>query len=366
MKILTVVGARPQFVKAAAVSRAINRDNTSNAGQLSEVIVHTGQHYDKNLSSVFFEELEIPQPDYNLGISEVSHGKMTGRMIISIEEVLEKESPAMVLIYGDTNSTLAATIAAVKLNIPIAHVEAGLRSFNRTMPEEINRIVADSLSSLLFCPTETAMENLRKEGISKGTCNVGDVMFDVTRYYEKQAKSKHDVRRWGVEAEQYVLCTVHRAENTDNVGRLKGIVNALHEIAKHLPVVLPLHPRTSKMMQASGVTLDSDNIRIIEPVSYFEMLCLESSAKAILTDSGGVQKEAFFHGVPCLTLRDETEWVETVELGVNTLCGADTDVIVSAWNQLLAFQCNSAPYGDGDAAGKIVGIIRQFLEKNNR
>lgn len=343
-----MVGARPQFIKAAAVSRAMA------AARVEERLVHTGQHFDANMSQVFFDELGIPAPHHHLGIASLGHGAMTGRMMEALERVLVEEKPDWTLIYGDTNSTLAAALASVKLHIPVAHVEAGLRSFNNRMPEEINRIVADRVSRRLYCPTQAAVDNLAREGVTEGVRFVGDVMYDATLYYKARASRELSLKRFGVESKRYALATVHRAENTDDPARLAGIFEGLNHIAARIPVILPLHPRTRSRL---GQILDTKPaaLKIIEPVSYLAMTLLEAGAAVILTDSGGVQKEAFFHGVPCLTLRDETEWVETVELGWNTLCGADAARIRSAFDGLqAAVRPGKAPYGDGDAAGRIV------------
>ena len=360
MKLLTVVGARPQFIKASAVSRAIQKANECGAS-IREVIVHTGQHFDANMSQVFFEELSIPAPDYHLNIASLSHGAMTGRMLEAVEAVLQNEKPDMVLVYGDTNSTLAGALAAAKLHIPVAHVEAGLRSFNKRMPEEVNRILTDHVSEMLFCPTSIAVENLRKEGIEHGVHLVGDVMYDVTLHYGELARERHDLGKWGLTEKGYALCTVHRAENTDDPIRLAGILEALRDIAKEIAVIMPLHPRTRNIIENSG---DADALRgltVVPPVSYLEMLRLEMSAKVILTDSGGVQKEAFFHRVPCVTLRDETEWVETVEMGWNVLVGADRDVIARLNSTARVLGRNESVYGDGDAALNISKFFREKL-----
>ena len=347
MKIATIVGARPQFIKAAVVSRAIQPSNKKEK-KIQEILVHTGQHYDYLMDRVFFEELDLPQPHYHLGVGSGSHGKQTGIMLERIETVLQQEKPEAVLVYGDTNSTLAGALAAAKLNIPVAHVEAGLRSYNRRMPEEINRLLTDHLSTFLFCPTAQSVQNLLKEGIrnGKGTIvkNVGDVMYDSILYYSKLAESKSTIlqdlnlvnkksevrsqesesrtphsgfrnRQSAIRNPQYYLVTLHRAENTDDPKRLKSILKALNEIGKDDPVVLPLHPRTKKMMKIYNLSPDIHRIKPIDPVSYLNMLTLEKHARAILTDSGGVQKEAYWLKVPCLTLRDETEWVETVKNG---------------------------------------------------
>ncbi len=358
IKIVTIVGARPQFIKAAAVSRAIRNEF---AQQVSEVLVHTGQHYDANMSEVFFEELDIPHPKHNLEISGGQHGAMTGRMLEAVEKVLLEEKPDWVLIYGDTNSTLAGALAAVKLHIPVAHMEAGLRSFNMRMPEEVNRIVADRVSALLFCPTEAAVRNLASEGMVTGVHNVGDVMYDVALYYREQAKRQTTVLGdLALTSGGYVLATCHRAENTDDPQRLSQIVSALAEITKQMPVVLPLHPRTRKLIADNGLDERLRSVIVTDPIPFLDMVALEQAARVILTDSGGVQKEAFFYGVPCVTMRDETEWVETVELGWNRLVGASAEAIVAAVSEVtLAVPTvpEASPYGQGDSARKIVACI---------
>lgn len=355
MKILTIVGARPQFIKAAAISREL-----ANGQDHSEIIVHTGQHYDQNMSEVFFEELGIPEPGYNLEISGGRHGQMTGRMLEQIERVLLDENPDAVLIYGDTNSTLAGALAAAKLHIPVAHVEAGLRSFNMKMPEEINRILADRVSSWLFCPTDTAVMNLKNEGITKGVSNVGDVMYDVALYYRDKARHESNaLDRFKLESGNYVLATCHRAENTDDSVRLKNICRGLSAIAEQLPVLLPLHPRTAKIINGFDDKQILDGVTVVHPLSFLDMVALEQASRAIVTDSGGVQKEAYFYGVPCITMRDETEWVETVELGWNQIVGADENRIVEAFKAALEEKPDTAasPYGDGQAAKKIVAEL---------
>ncbi|WP_415033121.1 non-hydrolyzing UDP-N-acetylglucosamine 2-epimerase [Azonexus sp.] len=352
-KIVTIVGARPQFIKAAAVSREILK----HAGSLNEVMVHTGQHYDPNMSQVFFDELEIPAPHYNLEISGGGHGAMTGRMLAGIEGILLDEKPDWVLIYGDTNSTLAGALAAAKLHIPVAHVEAGLRSFNMRMPEEINRILADRVSTLLLCPTALAVDNLAREGLSQGVHNVGDVMYDVALYYRERAKANSRIlQTLALREKNFALATCHRAENTDDPARLEGIVSALAQIARDMPVVLPLHPRTRKLLQQFGLERHLTALTVVEPLPFLDMVALEQAARVILTDSGGVQKEAFFYRVPCITLRDETEWVETLVSGRNQLVGADSLRILSAYQQRLQFAPNAGvtPYGDGFASKKII------------
>ena len=364
IKVVTVVGARPQFIKAAAVSRAIRNDHSR---RIHEVIVHTGQHFDDNMSKVFFEELEIPAPDYDLEISGGAHGEMTGRMLERLERVLIDEAPDWVLVYGDTNTTLAGALAAVKLHQPVAHVEAGLRSFNRRMPEEINRIVADRVSTVLFCPTETAVTNLRNEGIEAGVHRCGDVMFDVSLFYRDRARERSKVlTTLGLEQERFALATCHRAENTDDRRRLEAILAALQRISKDLAVVLPLHPRTRKMIDQFTLTSLLDGVRVIEPQPYLDMIALEQAAALILTDSGGVQKEAFFFDVPCVTLREETEWVETVNAGANVLVGADADRIIAAVKSAPDERRASRPqpYGNGRAARCIVDVLTRSGKSN--
>jgi len=360
LKIVTIVGARPQFIKAAAVSRAISEHNRVGGRRIEEVIVHTGQHYDANLSQVFFDELEIGEPRYHLGVGSLSHGAQTGRMLEAIEPVLLEEKPDWVLIYGDTNSTLAGALAAKKLNLPTAHVEAGLRSFNRRMPEEINRVVADRISDLLFCPTKTAVANLAREGIACGVFQVGDVMYDASLYYRERARVRSRIlERLGLEPERFVLATVHRAENTDDANRLVGILDGLARVAEQFRVILAIHPRTRKSIAQHRLEHRLGSTEVIDPVSYLDMIRLEETARTICTDSGGVQKEAFFFRVPCLTLREETEWVETVQYGWNRLVGAHPERIFRG-----VFDSQGPPvremaslYGDGGASNKIVAIL---------
>ena len=370
LKIVVVVGARPQFIKAAAVSRAIAEHNKKSPDcEIVEKIVHTGQHYDDNMSKIFFDELEISRPDCNLGVGSGPHGEQTGKMLERIEAVLMKEKPDFCLVYGDTNSTLAGALASAKLHIPVAHIEAGLRSFNHRMPEEINRVVADHLSSLLFCPTETAVRNLTEEGISEGVYKTGDVMYDCVLFYSKKAKANEQkmLKRLNIRPKSYYLATVHRAENTDDDGRLVNIIEALSEIATlNCPVILPLHPRTLACINKRGLRF-ANNVKVIEPVSYLEMLALENNARMILTDSGGIQKEAYFLGVPCVTIRDETEWVETVESGWNTLVGANKHNIINGVSHTNKLQAVSPEliYGNGDAADQICKIIQQSFFRVN-
>ena len=320
MKIVTVVGARPQFIKAAVLSREIRKDHT-------EVLVHTGQHYDQNMSDIFFEELGIPAPDYNLGIGSGPHGKQTGEMLAAIEEVLLNEKPDWVLVYGDTNSTLAGALAAVKLHISVAHVEAGLRSFNRRMPEETNRVLTDHASDLLLCPTQTAVDNLEKEGITTGVHLVGDVMYNALMWAAAQQKEPSILDTLDLEPGKYLLATVHRAENTDDPERLGGILSAFDQVQETL--VWPVHPRTRQKLQEMGWK-PAAHVKLIEPLGYLDMAQLQKNARMILTDSGGVQKEASWLGVPCITLREETEWVETVQSGWNRLAGTKPKEILIA------------------------------------
>lgn len=348
MKIVTIVGARPQFIKASAISREI-RDHRQ--GRIEEVLVHTGQHYDENMSGVFFEELGIPAPKHNLNIAGGTHGVMTGRMLEAIEGILLQERPDWVLIYGDTNSTLAGALAAAKLHIPVAHVEAGLRSFNMRMPEEVNRILSDRVSNLLLCPTETAVRNLAHEGIVTGVHNVGDVMFDVALYYGDQARQRSSImQKLGLAEKDFFLATCHRAENTDDPARLTEIVAALGAISASKAVVLPLHPRTRKLIDAAGLGTLLNKVQVVEPLAFLDMIALEQGATAVLTDSGGVQKEAFFYKTPCITLRDETEWVETVDSGWNRLVGADRNRILDAVASLTIPDVAAPQFGHGDAA----------------
>lgn len=360
-KILTVLGARPQFIKAAAVSRAISRAAAAGV-PLHETIVHTGQHFDANMSDVFFTELDIPRPDHRLGVSGLSHGAMTGRMLEGIEALVQAERPDWVLVYGDTNSTLAGALAAAKLHVPVAHVEAGLRSFNMRMPEEVNRIVADRVSTLLLCPTTVAVDNLRSEGVTQGVYNVGDVMFDVSLFYRERARAESGVlARLGVTAGGFALATVHRAENTDDPARLAGIVAALGAASARMPVVLPLHPRTAKLLETRGLASVLGTTIVTEPLPYLDMVALEQAAAVILTDSGGVQKEAFFYDVPCVTMRDETEWVETVACGANRIVGASTAAIMDAFSAALDGPRPPGglrPYGNGRAADQIVQLLQ--------
>lgn len=347
MKLLTVIGARPQFIKAATVSRALAAHHPDSR----EILVHTGQHYDANMSDVFFDELDIPRPGHHLGVGGGSHGQNTGRMLEKLDTLMIQEKPDWVLVYGDTDSTLAGALAAAKLHIPVAHVEAGLRSFNRRMPEEINRVLTDHVADLLFAPTQLALRNLQKEGIADSKIHVvGDVMYDAALYYRPLARKPawFDALRVG----EFALCTVHRAENTDDPDRMRDILAGLAE--SPLPVVLPLHPRTRKQLAQFHLGLP-DTVRAVDPVGYLEMVWLESHCRLVVTDSGGVQKEAYFHGKPCVTLRDETEWVELVEVGANVLVGTDRERIVAGMSQvdLARFEANEL-YGQGDSVQRIL------------
>ena len=380
MKIVTIVGARPQFIKAAAVHRAIQRYNqrcsslkkSRSKKRLQEIWAHTGQHYDTLMDKVFFEELELPKPGYHLGVGSGSHAKQTGLMLERVESVLEKEKPETVIVYGDTNSTLAGALAAAKLHIPVAHVEAGLRSYNRIMPEEVNRLLTDHLSTFLFCPTDQAVRNLSKEGIKEERIrtvrNVGDVMYDSILHYSEVAAKKSKILKdldlftsnSELNTPNYYLATLHRAENTDNSKRLRTILKALDEIGRNTSVILPLHPRTKKRMEIHFHFSKFNHIKFIEPVSYLDMLQLEKNAKAILTDSGGVQKEAYWLKIPCLTLREETEWVETVKSGWNKLVGTESKRIVQGIKDLenkRFFKRRKETFGEGRASEKIVQIL---------
>ena len=355
MKILTVIGARPQFIKAATISRVIRT-----MADVEEVIVHTGQHFDPNMSDIFFEEMDIPKPNYNLEISSLTHGAMTGRMLEQIEAVLLQEKPDWVLVYGDTNSTLAGALAASKLHIKVAHVEAGLRSFNMRMPEEQNRILTDRISTVLFCPTQQALTNLKQEGYGNIDINisvVGDVMYDAALFYKKRSTKPICLVSLAL-SNDFVLSTIHRAENTDNPARLTAIIAALNEIHITMPVVLPLHPRTKKIIKDLGLTL---NFHVIDPVGYLDMVYLLENCRFVASDSGGVQKEAYFFGKHCLILRDETEWTELVEHGTNIIVGANKDLIVSSANSInfsQTFDINF--YGTGNSALNIIEELRNL------
>lgn len=344
-KIITIVGARPQFVKAATLSRQFEKIG------IDEKIVHTGQHFDSNMSEIFFEEMDIKKPTYQLDIHSVGHGAMTGRMLEQIEEIIKKEKPDGILVYGDTNSTLAGALAATKLHIPVVHVEAGLRSHNMQMPEEINRILTDRISNLLLCPTDTALENLTKEGFDNFDIKIvknGDVMQDAALYYAQKADEKSTILQQ-IGEDKFVLATIHRQENTDDPIRLKGIIDGLNSINQVSPVIVPLHPRTKKILQQQNIT---PQFKLIDPVGYFDMIVLLKNCEMVLTDSGGVQKEAFFFKKQCLTMREQTEWVELIAHGYNTLVGSDSDKIWLSYQNLLSRQPDFDVdlYGNGQAS----------------
>ena len=348
MRVVTIVGARPQFIKAAPFSRALRQRH-------DEILVHTGQHYDPQMSDVFFEELALPRPDHHLGVGSGAHGAQTGQMLARIEEVLQREKPDRVVVYGDTNSTLAGALAGAKLHIPVAHVEAGLRSFNRAMPEEVNRVVVDHVSAYLFAPTQTAVDHLAREGVTRGVTLTGDIMCDALLANAAAARERSDVlRRLALEPGGYVLATVHRASNTDDPALLAEIVDAL--MLLHEPVILPLHPRTRAALMGTDIEVEPP-VRIIEPVGYLDMLALQAAARVVLTDSGGVQKEAYLLGTPCVTLRDETEWVETLAGGWNVLAGADAERILAAARRPRPQGAPPPVFGDGHAAERMVAAL---------
>ncbi len=355
-KLVTIVGARPQFVKAAVVSREIIHNNYN----FNEVIIHTGQHFDNNMSEIFFDELSIPKPNYNLEVGGGSHGKNTGRMIEKIEEVLVREKPDCVLVYGDTDSTLAGAIAAVKLHIPIAHVEAGLRSFNNHMPEEINRVLTDRISEILFTPSSNATNNLIKEGIL-GTKikEVGDIMYDAAKFYTNKIQNTEVLNsEFNLSPKKYHLVTIHRAENVDIKNNLIEIIKGFSKSKK--TIIWPIHPRTYARIKEFGIEIP-ENVLVIPPQGYLDMILLERNARSIITDSGGVQKEAFFHGVPCVTIRNETEWVELVELGVNKLVNINSDEISQLISDFSPVFVPSDVYGDGNTAKKILKLINKII-----
>lgn len=358
MKIITVVGARPQFIKAAAVSRAFRTDSS-----IEEIIIHTGQHYDANMSDVFFDEMDIPKPKYQLDVNGLGHGAMTGQMLEKIEKVLLEEKPDWVLVYGDTNSTLAGALAAKKLHFKVAHVEAGLRSFNIRMPEEINRILTDRISNILLCPTQTAIDNLDKEGYANIDAKIdltGDVMYDAALFYQQQSEAKSTVMKSLNLSKEFILCTIHRAENTDDPSRLKAILSALETLNQDCEIVLPIHPRTAGILRKMGI---QSNLKLIDPVGYFDMIQLLSNCSLVLTDSGGLQKEAFYFDKYCITMRDETEWVELVSNGFNFIAGADEQKIVALAKEYMgkAFPTDAPKlYGDGKASFKIMEAIKNY------
>ena len=354
MKIASIVGARPNFVKLAPVSRQLRKE-------FEEIIIHTGQHYDYEMDKIFFEELGIPNPDYHLNIGSGSHAHQTGEMLKGIEDVLVKERPDLVLVFGDTNTTLAGALAAIKLHIKVSHIEAGLRSFNKKMPEEVNRVMTDHCSDLLFCPTKTAVENLGAEGIRKGVYLTGDVMADILKECVKIAdKCSGIMSHLCLNSGNFILSTVHRAENTDNYCRLSNIIEALCEVAKSRNVIFPCHPRSEKQIKAFDLwDRLIETVQVIKPVGYLDMLSLEKNAYKILTDSGGVQKEAYLLGVPCITMRDETEWKETVEDGWNILVGADADKIKEKTNDFKPKHRQNEVFGNGNASIKILQILSE-------
>ncbi len=355
MKILTIIGARPQFIKAAAVSREFAKHLNIN-----EIIVHTGQHFDKNMSDIFFDEMQIPKPDYHLEINSLAHGAMTGRMLESIENIVHIEKPDYTLVYGDTNSTLAGALAAKKQHCRVIHVEAGLRSFNMSMPEEINRILTDRISNILFCPTESAIENLNKEGFSNFNCNIiqnGDVMEDAALFYSNQAENNSTIiEDLGLRENEFIVCTIHRAENTDDYSRLSKLIHAINEINKKINVVIPIHPRTRKLIEASNLVL---NAKVLNPVGYFDMIRLIQNSRLVMTDSGGLQKEAFIFNKFCITLRDQTEWRELIDNDYNRLAGVDPVEILNSFDYFCnkSFQKLHNFYGGGKAASIIAETL---------
>lgn len=353
MKIVTVIGARPQFIKASLMSLNFLKKN------INEVIVHTGQHFDTNMSEIFFDEMEIPKPKYNLNIKSLTHGAMTGRQIEEIEKILFKEKPDWLLVYGDTNSTLSGALAAAKMNIKIAHVESGLRSFNKNMPEEINRLVTDHLSDILFVPSLNAENNLISEGISKEKIqNVGDIMYETSIFFSKLANKKSKIlKKLNLKKKGYVLSTVHRQENTDSKERLHDIFTGLSY--SKLPVFFPIHPRTMKKVKDYNLVVEK-NINFLPPLGYLDMILLQKNANLIVTDSGGIQKEAYFYNVPCLTLRDETEWTELVETGANFLCGSNVNKIKSYINKKFKEINHQNFYGDGKTSSKVINFFKQI------
>lgn len=352
MKLLTIIGARPQFIKAAAVSRKIKEQSS-----ITEILIHTGQHFDKNMSEIFFEEMSIPKPNYNLQIHGLSHGAMTGRMLEGIEEIILKEKPDMLMVYGDTNSTLAGALAAKKMHIKLAHVEAGLRSFNYAMPEEINRILTDRISDILFCPTDTAIENLKKEGFEHFPWKIvkcGDVMQDAAMYYSNFSAQKSKlIEQLNLHNKKFILCTIHRQENTDVLKNLTSIINALNKISEETTIVFPAHPRTQQILKKENISL---RFQTIDPVGYFDMIELLKHCSMVITDSGGLQKEAFFFKKHCVTVREQTEWVELVEHGFSTIAGTDESKIYNSYKTLSAKQSdfNVNLYGNGKACEVIV------------
>ena len=371
MKLISIIGARPQFIKASSLTRAIKRfNNKKNTNFINEIIIHTGQHFDNDMSKIFFDELNIPIPQYNLGISSLTHGAMTGRMIEKIEEILLIEKPNAVIVYGDTNSTLAGSIAASKIGFPIVHIEAGIRSHNFSMPEEINRVLSDRVSNFLMCPTKNAVKNLKKESYPFLMPNndfqkiiwSGDVMFDSVLYYKNIAKNSYKYENIGVSYKKYIFCTIHREENTNDSKKLKDIWLSLNNIVDYLDVVLPIHPRTKKALTDINIDVKKTKIKLINPISYLETQFLLMGAKQVMTDSGGLQKEAYFHKVPCITLRNETEWIETVEDGWNILSGSNEKKILNAFdNNNTLKKTDNTQFGNGKSAEIIIREIMDNL-----
>ena len=357
MKIINIVGARPQFIKLSGILREI-----LNRGNIQSTTIHTGQHYDRNMSDIFFKQMQIPLPDYNLNINEQLHGVMTGKMLEGIETILIKEKPDWVLVYGDTNSTLAGALAAVKLHIKVGHVEAGLRSYNMKMPEEVNRILTDRMSKLLFCPTITAEKNLINEGFQDFDVQIvksGDIMYDSSLYYNEYAQKPKSITEY---SKEFILLTIHRAENTDNIDRLVSIFKAMNSLSKINEIIFPIHPRTMNIIKANQIKV-SPRINLIEPVGYLSMIWLISNCKVVMTDSGGLQKEAYFFKKPCITLRDETEWVELVENGFNIITGANTNTIISSYHNLtdIDWTRNTNLYGNGKASTTIIEKVIKYV-----
>jgi len=361
MKIATIIGARPQFIKAALLSERIRKDKSGDK-KITEILINTGQHYDYNMSKMFFEELNIPKPDYNLNVRAGPYASQMAKMMQGIEAIVKKEKPDAILVYGDTNSTLAGSLVAVMLNIPLYHIEAGLRSYDKSMPEEINRLIADNLSTLLFCPTDRAVKNLRKENIRKGVYLVGDIMYELAMKTEKAASKESDIlRRFKIRPKKYILATVHRQASTDIKSNLRSIVKAFCRMRN--VVVFPVHPRTQKMLKKFGLwklLKKSKNVKIIPPIGYIDMICIEKNASKIITDSGGVQKEAYFFKVPCITLRDNTEWAETLHGGWNSVVGTGADKIVKAVQRDVKEKPWLNYYGTGRTSGQILNILKKM------
>ena len=367
MKIITIIGTRPQFVKASTVSAQIRKFYKN---KIEEVIVHTGQHFDKEMSLNFFNDLKIPNPKYNLKVNELTHAKMTSKMMEKIEKLIIDELPDLILLYGDTNSTLAGALVASKMNIPIAHVEAGLRSYNMKMPEEINRIISDKLSTLLFCPTKIAVSNLKKEGISKNVYMVGDVMLDLALSIEKNKNEElYELKKYKLCSKKFAIFTCHREENVKNYKNLKKILWNIKRLSQKIKIIFPIHPGTKKLVNEYSLKEFIKDVIVVEPLSYFKMMKLIQSSMAVITDSGGLQKEAFFYKIPCITIRNETEWVETVNLGLNYIVGLSYKKLNDAIDNILnskSIRNVSSPYGDGNAAKKIIEKILEFDQNKNK